>query len=117
MGPRGELFFFQRKSRVVLSELIEFRPCISAETVKACAWIGLHMMAEEIAFGRTATLLLIWETCRGMAAQKALCAAATALNGKEVRALLLLEYYEHIVGNLALEVVGQDWSSEVISLS
>ena len=27
-----------------------------------------------------------------------------------------LEYYEHNVDNLALEVVGQDWSSEVISL-
>ena len=27
-----------------------------------------------------------------------------------------LEYYEHNVGNLAIEVVGQNWSSEVISL-
>ena len=26
-----------------------------------------------------------------------------------------LEYYEHKVGNLALEVVGQNWSCEVIS--
>ena len=26
-----------------------------------------------------------------------------------------LEYYEHNVDNLALEVVGQNWSSEVIS--
>ena len=27
-----------------------------------------------------------------------------------------LEYYEHNVDNLAIEVVGQNWSSEVISL-
>ena len=27
-----------------------------------------------------------------------------------------LEYHEHTVGNLAIEVVGQNWSSEVISL-
>ena len=27
-----------------------------------------------------------------------------------------LECYEHNVGNLAIEVVGQNWSSEVVSL-
>ena len=32
---------------MVLSELVEFGPGFSAETVKACALIGLHMMAEE----------------------------------------------------------------------
>ena len=31
-----------------LSELVEVWSCISAETVKACALIGLHMMAEEM---------------------------------------------------------------------
>ena len=29
---------------------------------------------------------------------------------------LFLECYEHNVGNLAIEVVGQNWSGEVISL-
>ena len=33
--------------QMVLSELIEFGACISAETVKACALIGLHTTAEE----------------------------------------------------------------------
>ena len=32
---------------MALSELVELGPCFSAETVKACALIGLHMMAEE----------------------------------------------------------------------
>ena len=32
---------------MVVSELVEFGPSVSAETVKACALIGLHTMAEE----------------------------------------------------------------------
>ena len=47
---------------------------------------------------------------------KVLCGTATALNGQDVRVLPSLEYHEHDVGNLALEVVGQDWSSEVMSI-
>ena len=37
-GPHDELFF-----SMVLSELVEFGPCFSAETVQACALIGLYM--------------------------------------------------------------------------
>ena len=49
-GPYGELFFFLlKKEPMVHCELIEFGPCISVETVKACALIGLHMTAEETA--------------------------------------------------------------------
>ena len=47
-GPHGELFFFLlKKEPGVFSELVRFGPSISAERVKACALIGLHMMAEE----------------------------------------------------------------------
>ena len=48
-GPHGELFFFflLKKEPTVISELVEFGPCVSAETVIACASIGVHMMAEE----------------------------------------------------------------------
>ena len=47
-GPHGELFFFLlKKEPLVLSELVELGPSISAETVKPCALIGLHVMAEE----------------------------------------------------------------------
>ena len=49
-----------------------------------------------------------------MAAQKALCGAATDWTGSEDASSL--EYREHNVDSLALEVVGQNWSSEVISL-
>ena len=44
----GELFFFLlKKEPTVISELVEFGPCVSAETEKACALIGPHLMAEE----------------------------------------------------------------------
>ena len=47
-GPHGELFnFFLEKEPMAISQLTEFGRCISAERVKACALIGLHMMAEE----------------------------------------------------------------------
>ena len=94
---------------MVLSELVEFGPCVSAETVKACALIGLRTMAEENALRSNSDSSLDL----GMAAQTALCAAEWA--GSEDASSL--EYYEHNVGNLAIEVVGQNyWSSEVISL-
>ena len=31
----------------IRGELVEFGPCVSAETVKACVLISLRMMAEE----------------------------------------------------------------------
>ena len=50
-GPCGELFFFPlKKEPRVLRELIRFGPSIPIDTVKACTWIGLHMMAEENAW-------------------------------------------------------------------
>ena len=38
------------------------------------------------------------------------------VEGKRSEGTSSLEYYEHNVGNLALEVVRQNWSTEVISL-
>ena len=44
----GELFFFLlKKEPMVLRELVRFGPSIPVEAVKACALVGLHMMAEE----------------------------------------------------------------------
>ena len=66
-------------------KVAELGPCIPAETVKVCALIGLHMMAEENAL-RTVTLLLSWEIC----ARKALFGAAVVMSAQEVRARLLV---------------------------
>ena len=48
--------------------------------------------------------------------KEALCGAATALKWAGSEDASSLECYEHNVGNLAIEVVGQNWSSGVISL-
>ena len=47
-GPHGELFFFliQKESVVASNELLP-NPFVSAETLKACALIGLHLLAAE----------------------------------------------------------------------
>ena len=99
-GPHGELFFFLllKKEPMVLSELVEFGPCISAVTVKTCALIGLHMTVEENALrsdsDSSTDLGDLWRC----GCPKVRFGVSTALKGKEVR------------------VLGQDWSSEVVSL-
>ena len=47
-GPHGELFFFLvNEEPVVVRKTVDFGPFVPAEASKACALIGLHMMAEE----------------------------------------------------------------------
>ena len=50
-GPHDALFFFflLKREPTVPSELVEFGSCVSAETVKACALIGLRKKAEKSA--------------------------------------------------------------------
>ena len=47
-GPHSELFFFSvRKEPVALTKAVPFKPFVSAQTLKACALIGLHLLAAE----------------------------------------------------------------------
>ena len=46
-GPHGEFFFLLKKEPMVLSDLVEFGPCVSTESAKARDLVGLHVMAEE----------------------------------------------------------------------
>ena len=47
-GPHGELYFFLIEVEpLVLTKAMEFRPLAAAEILKACALIGLHLLAEE----------------------------------------------------------------------
>ena len=94
------------------SELIEFAPCISAETVKACGLIGLHMMAEEYALRSSPDPGEMWTY--GCPESPVWGSNGVKWAGSEDA--FSLECYEHNVGNLAVEVVGQNWSSEVIHL-
>ena len=38
-----------KQELAVVREAVDFGPCVSAEALKACALIGLHMIAEEVA--------------------------------------------------------------------
>ena len=47
-GPHSELFFFLiRKEPVALTQAVPFKPFVSAETLKACALIGWHLLVAE----------------------------------------------------------------------
>ena len=112
MGHMASSSSFLKKPMVLGVDRIR-APRLSPNSVSMCP-AGLRMMAGE-PLGRTVTLLLTWETSGGMAAPKALVWSSNEWAGSEDASSL--EYYEQDVGNLALEVVGQSWSSEVISLS
>ena len=46
--PHSELFFFLvRKVPVALTQTVQFEPFVSAETLKACALIGLHLFGSR----------------------------------------------------------------------
>ena len=112
---------------MVLSELVELGPCIPAETVKACALIGLHMMAEENA------LRLDGDSCpklRDMwryGCPKSPVWSSVGDEWARSEGTSSFEDYEHNVDNLALEVVGQigqvvspfleDWELGRVALS
>ena len=47
-GPHSELFFFLiRKEPVALTKAVPFKPFVSADTLKVCALIGLHLLAAQ----------------------------------------------------------------------
>ena len=112
----GELlFFFLKKEPMDLSELVEFGPCVSAERVKACALIGLHVMAEENALrSDSGSSPDLGENVEVWLPKKALCGAATS--GRKVRMLRLWSIMSTTSTISLWKVVGQNWSSEVISL-
>ena len=87
-GPYGELFFFLlKKEPMVLRELVRFGPSIPVEAVKACALVGLHMMAEED----------LWRMDSGSS-----CSSSSSS--------------ENNVGNGALLVIGPHGSGDAIAL-
>ena len=105
--------FLLKKEPTVLSELVEFGPCFSAETVKARALIGLHMMGEENA------LWLGSDFCSDFGDMwRNGCPESPEWNssGQTSEAYCGFEFCGHIVENMAVEVIGQDRSSNVVAL-
>ena len=86
---------------------VEFRPFVPAETPRACALIGLHLMAAESASGSSGSQ----SPDSGMATRKALTGTATLSQGTSSA-----ELCKHNVESLPLKVIGQNWSGENIAL-
>ena len=83
---------------------------VSAETLKARALIGLHFLQAEgevgLGGGQSPDLGDMWRYgCPKSQEWISSCSASETFLGCEV--------YEHNNGCWAVEVVGQDWSSEV----
>ena len=82
--------------------------------MKACALTGLHVMAEENALRSDGDSSLDLGDMWRYACSKSPLWSSNGVEwaGSEAS----LESCEHNVGNLAIEVVGQNWSGEAISL-
>ena len=113
-GPHGELFFFlTKKEPVAVSNEVPSNPFVSAETLKACALISLHLSAAEGAVGSSGSqspdLGDVWrQGCPESSECIGLCSASGSSVGCEV--------LEHNIECRATEVIGQDRSSEVVAL-
>ena len=101
---------------MVLSELVQSGRCVSVETAKTCAWIGLHVMAEDNALrsdGHSSPELGdTWE--HGCPKSPVWSSGGFDWAGSDGTSSC--EDYEHNVDDLALEVVGQNGSGGVVSL-
>ena len=113
-GPHGELvFFFIKKEPVAVSNEVPSNLFVSAETLKACALDGLHLFGSRGEAGSRGGQSPDLGDMRRQGCPKSLewissCSASETSLGCEV--------YEHNNVCWATEVIGQDWSNEVVSL-
>ena len=116
-GPHSELFLFLiRKEPVALTKAVPFQPFVSAETLVACALIGLHLLAAEyeiVASGsQSPDLGDMWRYG---------CPRSPDWDGNvqswtESKGTSSHEQRERNVESLAPNVMGQDQSGEKMSL-
>ena len=109
--PHGELFFFLiKKEAFVLTKAVEFRPRVKAETLRACALIGPHLMAAGGASGFSSSCGVFSPELGGIPGLSSprypLWKVDVSCSGSETT----LGYEEHGRNNecRALEVSGQD---------
>ena len=107
MGHTASFFpFFFKKEPVALMKAVPFKPVVPAETLQACALLGLHLLAAEgeagSSGGQSPYLGDMWKYgCRkslGWITPLTVRCTSTTTSASPV------------------EVIGQDWSSEVVSL-
>ena len=114
MGRRTSSFFFLiKKEQVVASYEVLPNPYVSVETLNACALIGLHLLAADYEVGSSGSqsrdLGDMWKyRCpRGPIWSSPCSASVTSGDNEE---------YGHNKECRAIEVIGQDWSCEVVAL-
>ena len=98
---------------LVTSNEVPPNPFVSAETLKACALIGRHLLAAESEAGSSGSQSPdfgdMWRHDRSVSPEWiSSCSASEIFCG--------CEEYEHNNECWAIEVVGEDWSSEVVAL-
>ena len=91
-------------------------PSFPAETLKACALIGLHLMAAEGASGSSGSQLPDLGTAWRDGCPRSRGRDSDVDFWTEGGGAPREEVYEHNNERRALEVIGQDWSSEVVAL-
>ena len=107
------LFFFIKKEPVALTNVVPFKLVVPSETLKACVLIGpLFLPAEGEARSsgsQSPDLGDMWRHgCPKSPESVSLCSTSETFLGCEV--------YEHNNERRGIEVIGQDWSSEVVAL-
>ena len=102
---------------MLFAKPVELRCCVTAETLKACALIVLHMSAEEATSSSFSGLSPV--ELRGMwrnGGPRNFFSDGGKGGWTESECIPYFDVYEHNVEGHALEVTGQDLSSEVVSL-
>ena len=103
LGPVGLCALAHSIREVERSRVV--RPFVSAETLKTCARNGLHLLAADSGAGSSGSQSL---DLGDMSRQGCFCSASDTSLG--------CDHYEHNSACRAIEVIGQNWSSEVVAL-
>ena len=113
-GPHSELFFFLiRKELVALTKAVPFKPVVSAEALRACALIGLHLLAAEGNAGSSGSQSLGSGDMWGFGCPKSPDWDSDGESRSESEGLSSSDFREHNVESLAVNVIGQNWSWRV----
>ena len=94
---------------------VNFGPCFPVEKIKARAVCGLHMMAEEDASLSNSDISPEFGDLWRYGCPKSPVWSSGGDDWAGSESASSVEEYEHNVGSLALEVIGQNWSGVLSS--
>ena len=114
-AARRALFLPHQEGACGLTKAVPFKPCVSAETLKACALIGLHLWEAEGEAGSNGSQSLDSGDAGRYGCPKSRDWDSDVESWTESEGTSS-EQCEHNVQGLALTVMGQDWSDEKMCL-